>query len=206
MKKGRTFVTEELANKVIALEKAGLKGAAIAQTLELSRGTVSLLIRTGSYEEFKKKRDSYNEKHDLKLRAEKKEEKTPKQWSKKRKVTQEMFDKVKLLTDAGVKTSSAAKIMGVSASTICNIRLAKSLDEYFKRIERFNNAYKHTEPKVKEVTPPVLPKEDISFDRYNSIIVKLNAIEYSLAKIMAHMGVTTSSVEKKNIISKFFGK
>lgn len=69
------------------------------------------------------------------------------------KVTQDKFDLVKTLLNAGVKMTQIQEIVGLSGCTVSNIRDAKDLDDYARIVrEQFEKKRQYDLAKAQQLT------------------------------------------------------
>ena len=107
------------------------------------------------------------------------------------KVTEEVFSKAKVLVNVGMSFRETGRMLKISGDTVRRINSSKTLEEYREslRQERAEREAKITvipsfEQIKEEVSNSVLAT---NFDQYNSLITKLNAIEYVLTKVLARL-------------------
>lgn len=101
----------------------------------------------------------------------------------KTKVTQELFDLVKVLETAGLSRGQIVKASKASYYVVMLFEKCKKFEDY-KEVAR---NYWASQPKVKkEVLPEVKPLSG-KFDEHNSIITLLRAIEHNQQEMIAIM-------------------
>jgi hypothetical protein len=107
--------------------------------------------------------------------------------SKRNKVTQDTIDKYHLLKTANIKGLMMEKILGVSAPTISVIKNFKTLEEYNKYNRDKARVYMSKKGKAVTGSEDQHTRPVTQFDQYNTIIVKLNALEFGMKQLEAKL-------------------
>ena len=96
----------------------------------------------------------------------------------KKKLSQEKYDEIKHLLTYKLTAQQIADISKKSVGTIATIKRSKDYEDYFA----INRAYWKKESKpLQEIQTP---KPTSDFDKHNSIVTLLRAIEHDLAELI----------------------
>jgi len=150
--------SEKVKQEVIRLHKEGLSLSIISDKLNMPRTSAYGIIKRSG--------------HHKPVRG---------------KVTENVYSLVKQLLEVKLQRKEIAKIVKLSLATIDNIKTSDDLEGYKKMlIEESHFSRKKFVKKLDEIKP--VDKKEIefmsdSFDKYNSIMVKLGALEYQVAKL-----------------------